>query len=71
MRSAISTTLYDYFRSDSVAVGGDLVANEYNALIYSVIDADGNSPTFALTSPSGTISISDSELATLGNITFP
>jgi len=71
MRSAISTTLYDYFRSDSVAVGGDLVANEYNALIYSVIDADGNSPTFTLTSPSGTISISDSELATLGNITFP
>jgi len=71
MRSAISTTLYDYFRSDSVAVGGDLVANEYNSLIYSVIDADGNSPTFSLTLPSGTISISDSELATLGNITFP
>lgn len=71
MREAISTTLYDYFRSDSVVVGGDLVANEYNSLIYSVIDADGNSPTFALILPSGTISISDSELATLGNIIFP
>ena len=71
MRSAITTTLTDYFKSDSVAVATDIVANEYNSLIYGVIDADGNSPTFTLTAPSGTVSIITGELATLGTITYP
>ena len=71
MRLAITTTLTDYFKSDSVAEGTDIVANEYNSLIYGVIDAEGNSPTFTLTAPSATIAITSGELATLGTITYP
>lgn len=71
MRTAITTTLTDYFKSDSVNEGTDIVANEYNSLIYGVVDADGNSPTFTLSSPSGTVTVNDGELATLGTITYP
>lgn len=70
MRTAITQTLTDYFKSASVNVGGDILLNEVNALIYSVIDEDGNSPTFALSAPSGDTAISNSELATLGTITY-
>jgi hypothetical protein len=71
MRTAITTTLTDYFKSDSVVVGLDIPANEYNALIYSVIDADGNSPVFTLTTPTAAITIADTELAVIGTITYP
>lgn len=71
MKTAITQTLTDYFKSASVNVGGDILLNEINALIYSVIDEDGNSPVFVLSSPSGDTSISDSQLATLGTITYP
>lgn len=70
MKTAITETLTDYFKSASVNVGGDISLNEVNALIYSVIDEDGNSPTFALSSPSGDTSIATDELATLGAITY-
>ncbi len=70
MKTAITQTLTDYFKSASVNVGGDILLNEVNALIYSVIDEDGNSPTFALSAPSGDTAISNSELATLGTITY-
>lgn len=70
MKTAISETLTDYFKSASVSVGGDILLNEINALIYSVIDEDGNSPTFALSAPSSDTSISNSQLATLGTITY-
>lgn len=70
MRTAITQTLTDYFKSASVNVGGDILLNEVNALIYSVIDEDGNSPTFALSAPSGDTAISNSQLATLGTITY-
>lgn len=71
MRTAITDTLTDYFKSDSVILGGDITSNEYNALLFSVIDADGNSPTFTLSAPSGTVSIAATELAVLGTITYP
>ena len=71
MQTAITDTLTDYFKSESVVVGLDIPANEYNALLYSVIDADGNSPTFTISAPSGAITINSGELATLGTITFP
>lgn len=71
MQTAITNTLTDYFKSDSVNVATDITANEYNALLFSVIDADGNSPTFTLSSPSGTVSVTDGELAILGTITYP
>ena len=71
MKTAITTTLTDYFKSPSINVGGDITLNEINALIYSVIDEDGNSPTFTLSTPSSTTAVSDSQLATLGTITYP
>lgn len=71
MKTAITTTLTDYFKSPSINVGGDITLNEINALIYGVIDEDGNSPTFTLSAPSSTTAVSDSQLATLGTITYP
>lgn len=71
MKSAITQALTDYFKSPQINVGGDITLNEINALIYSVIDEDGNSPTFALSSPTTTTVVSDSELAILGTITYP
>lgn len=71
MKAAITETLTDFFKSAAVAVGGDITLNQLNALIYSVVDADGNSPTFTLSAPSSDTAISDSQLAILGNITYP
>jgi uncharacterized phage protein gp47/JayE len=71
IKTAITTTLTDYFKSPSINVGGDITLNEINALIYGVIDEDGNSPTFTLSAPASTTVISDSQLAILGTITYP
>jgi uncharacterized phage protein gp47/JayE len=71
MQTAITNTLTDYFKSDSVNIATDITANEYNALLFSVIDSDGNSPTFTLLSPVGAISVIAGELAILGTITYP
>lgn len=71
MKNAITTTLTDYFKSPSINVGDDITVNQINALIYGVIDEDGNSPTFTLSTPSSTTVVSDSQLATLGTITYP
>jgi len=71
MKTAITQTLTDYFKSPSINVGGDVALTELNSLIYSVIDEDGNSPTFTLSTPSSDTAISDSQLAILGTITYP
>lgn len=71
MQTAITNTLTDFFKSEEVNVGESITEDRYNALLFSVIDEDGNSPTYTLTSPSGNISISSGELATLGTITYP
>lgn len=71
MKTAISQTLADYFKSAAVNVGGDIALTELNALIYSVIDDEGNSPVFTLSTPSSNTAISDSQLAILGTITYP
>ena len=71
MKTAISQALTDYFKSASINVGGDITLNELNALIYSVIDEEGNSPTFTLSLPSSNTAISDTQLAILGTITYP
>lgn len=70
MKSAILTTLTDYFKSDAVEVGKDITTDELKSVIFNVIDEEGNSPTFAISSPSSTTSISDSQLATLGEIIY-
>ena len=71
MKTAITETLTDYFKSVAVSVGGDITLNELNSIIYSVVDEDGNSPTYTLSLPSATTTVSDSELAILGAITYP
>ena len=71
MQTAITNTLTDYFKSESVNEGTDIIQNEYDSLIFGVIDASGNSPTFTLSAPSGTIAVADGELAVLGTITYP
>jgi len=71
MKTAITQTLTDYFKSVAVSVGGDITLNELNSIIYSVVDEDGNSPTYTLSLPSATTTVSDSELAILGAITYP
>lgn len=71
MQTAITNTLTDYFKSNSVNIATSITTNEYNNILYSVVDADGNSPTFSLSSPSGAVAISTGELATLGTITYP
>ena len=71
MKTAITEALTDYFRSASVNVDGDITVNEINALIYSVTDENGNSPTFTITSPSSTTVIANNQLAILGTITYP
>lgn len=71
MQTAITNTLTDYFKSDSVNISTNITANEYNALLFSVIDSSGNSPTFTLSAPSGDIAVGVGELATLGTITYP
>ena len=71
MKTAITSTLTDFFKSAAVAVDGDITLNQLNAIIYSVVDADGNSPTFTLSNPSSDTAISSSELAILGTIIYP
>jgi uncharacterized phage protein gp47/JayE len=71
MKTAITQTLTDYFKSPSINIGGDVALTELNSLIYSVIDEDGNSPTFTLSTPSSDTAVSDSQLAILGTITYP
>lgn len=71
MKTAITEALTDYFRSASVNVDGDITVNEINALIYSVTDENGNSPTFTIASPSSTTVIANNQLAILGTITYP
>lgn len=71
MRSAITQSLTDYFKSDSVAISTSITEAEYNNIIFSTLDSQGNQPTFTLSSPSGDIVITTGELAVLGTITYP
>lgn len=70
MKNAILSTLTDFFKSDAVAVGKNLTLDELKAVIFNIVDEEGNSPTFTLSAPTGTTSISSSQLATLGAITY-
>jgi uncharacterized phage protein gp47/JayE len=70
MKNAIQTTLTDYFKSDAVAVDKDITVDEIKSVIFNVVDEEGNSPTFTLSLPSSTTSISSSQLATLGVISY-
>lgn len=71
MQNAITQTLTDYFKSKAVELEKSIPEEEFNALIYSVVDSSGNSPIFALSAPAGDITITTGEIATLGTITYP
>lgn len=70
MQSAITEALTDYFRNNTV-VGQDVIVNEYENIIFSVLDSKGNTPQFVLSAPSGDIVVGEGEIATLGTITYP
>lgn len=70
MKQLIKDNITDYFKSKAVDLGKDILANEYNSLIYSTIDNSGNRPQFVLSSPSGDIDVADNELPILGTITI-
>jgi uncharacterized phage protein gp47/JayE len=71
MKTAITDTLTEYFKSGSINVGGDIAVNEISSLIYGITDEDGNTPTFSLSAPTTTTVIANNELAILGTITYP
>lgn len=68
MIDSIETALIDYFKSPAVAVGVDIDTDDLKALIRSVLDANGNQPTFTLTAPAADVTINDGELAIAGTI---
>jgi uncharacterized phage protein gp47/JayE len=70
MQTAITESLTDFFKSDTV-VETDVTEAEFNNIIYSTVDSTGATPTFTLSAPSGNIVVSTGELATLGTITYP
>ncbi len=71
MKSAITQSLTDYFKSDSVNIDQSVTEAEYNNIIFSTLDSQGNQPTFTLSAPSGDIAITTGELAVVGTITYP
>ena len=70
MKTAITTELKNYFKSEQVAVGQNVSLRELNSVLYNVIDSNGSEPTFTLSSPSADIVITSSQLPILGTITF-
>jgi len=70
MQSAISQALNDYFRNNT-NIAQDLTSEEYNNIVFSVVDSSGNTPTFTLSSPAGDITVNSGELPTLGTVTYP
>jgi uncharacterized phage protein gp47/JayE len=72
MQDAINLNL-DVFFQEKTAVGQDLTENEYVAAIQNTIDIEtGETLTsFALTTPSGNVSVATGEIPTKGTVTFP
>lgn len=71
MKSAITESLTDFFKSSAVVIGQEIPLTQINNVIYSTLDSAGNQPTFTLTTPSGAISPTASQLPVLGTITYP
>jgi uncharacterized phage protein gp47/JayE len=72
MRQAVQDSLDQLF-GEELDVGEDLSEDAYRSAIYNTVDtATGDRlASFTLTSPSGDISISDSQIATKGTVTWP
>lgn len=71
MQAAIRASLEVLFE-EGTTVGSDLLEVAYESAIYQTVDVENGDlvTSFALSAPSGDISISDGEIPTLGTITF-
>lgn len=71
MEAAITANLQAFFQ-EGTTVGQNCLAYQYNSIIYRTIDPNSGTPLngFTLSSPSGDVSISSSQIATLGTVTF-
>lgn len=70
MQTAITNSLYDYFRTSN-NVGKDDKLADINGCISQTIDSTGASPIYTLSSPSSNNVNGLGEIGTLGTITFP
>ena len=72
MRTAVSAQLLAFFE-DSVEFATDVQSDSYRGAIQNTYDIEGATSlvSFALTSPTGNISVDIGEIATLGTVSFP
>lgn len=71
MQTAISANLVQFYSEDT-EVGIDIFAEKYIAAIQNTVDESGNGvDSFALSAPSGDITIDPGEIGTLGTVTYP
>jgi uncharacterized phage protein gp47/JayE len=71
MQQAITANLTSYFSSNT-DLAKSVKSIDYEGIINSTLDSGGNSvQSFALSSPTGDISVGPSELALLGTIVYP
>jgi uncharacterized phage protein gp47/JayE len=70
MQSAITSSLYDYFRTSNNVGQADKLA-DLNGVISQVIDSTGASPIYTLSAPSANHINGLGKIGTLGTITFP
>ncbi len=71
MQAAIRTNLEAFFR-ERTDVGVSVLNYAYDSVIWQTVDETGATVVnFTLSNPSGTIAVSEGQLATLGTITFP
>jgi uncharacterized phage protein gp47/JayE len=72
MRAAIEASLAQLF-GENLGVGDDLTADAYRSVIYNTVDTTTGQrvTSFTLSTPTGDIAISNSQIATLGAVTWP
>jgi uncharacterized phage protein gp47/JayE len=72
MRQAVEDSLDQLF-GESLSVGDDLTSDAYRSVIYNTVDTVTGERvvSFALSTPSGTVTIASSEIATKGTVTWP
>ncbi len=72
MKTAINANLAQFF-DESTEVGVNIEEDAYRSVIFNTVDTDTGDivKSFALSSPSGDITIASGEIGTLGTITYP
>ncbi len=72
IKAAINANLAQHF-SDETIVGVDIEEDAYRSVIFNSIDTETGDKvsSFAISSPSGTVTIATGEIGTLGTVTYP